>query len=149
MAAGMLSRRTLLQGALAAPAACVPDHARTSGPIAPEPMSYAQAWLIEHPRRLLFVSGQVPVNDDGNVPTAFGDQCRLVWTRIEAQLHAADMTLHDILKITTYLADRRDRRENTEIRHAVLGAHAPAITVIIADIFDEAWLLEIEVIAGR
>jgi 2-iminobutanoate/2-iminopropanoate deaminase len=145
----MLSRRTLLQGALATPAVGVAGHARASGPIAPQPMSYAQAWLIESPRRLLFVSGQVPVDDDGHVPATFGDQCRLVWTRIEAQLQAAGMTLHDILKITTYLADRRDRGENTQIRHAVLGAHAPAITVVIADIFDEAWLLEIEVIAGQ
>jgi 2-iminobutanoate/2-iminopropanoate deaminase len=146
----MLSRRALLQGAVAAPAACTAHDAGTTGrPIAPQPMSYAQAWLIERPRRLLFVSGQVPVDDDGDVPEAFGDQCRLVWTRIEAQLQAAGMTLRDILKITTYLADRRDRAENTRIRHAVLGAHAPALTVVIADIFDDAWRLEIEVIAGQ
>ncbi|MBX3712436.1 MAG: RidA family protein [Lysobacter sp.] len=146
----MLSRRALLQGAAAASVACTPhDAGAASRAIAPQPMSYAQAWLIESPRRLLFVSGQVPVDDDGHVPAAFGDQCRLVWTRIEAQLQTAGMTLRDILKITTYLADRRDRGENTQIRHAVLGSHAPAITVVIADIFDEAWLLEIEVIAGQ
>jgi hypothetical protein len=30
----------------------------------------------------------------------------------------------------------------------VLGGHSPALTVIIADIFDSAWLLEIEAIAA-
>jgi hypothetical protein len=31
----------------------------------------------------------------------------------------------------------------------VLGQHAPALTVLIAGIFDEAWLLEIEAIAAE
>ena len=35
----------------------------------------------------------------------------------------------------------------TPVRRRVLGDHEPALTVIIADIFDEAWLLEIEAIA--
>ena len=48
---------------------------------------------------------------------------------------------------TTFLADRRYRTENTEIRHQVLGGRTPAITAIIAELLYEEWLLEIEAIA--
>jgi enamine deaminase RidA (YjgF/YER057c/UK114 family) len=110
--------------------------------------SYAQACLVEGPRRWLFVSGQVPADPAGNVPREFADQCRLVWRNIESQLAAAHMTLSDLVKVTVYLSDRRFRADNTAVRREVLGERAPALTVIIADIFDEAWLLEIEAIAA-
>jgi hypothetical protein len=38
---------------------------------------------------------------------------------------------------------------NREIRQEGLGAHSPALTVIIAGIFDEQWLLEIEAVAAE
>ena len=109
--------------------------------------SYSQAYLVEKPDRLLFVSGQVPADARGDVPTGFDEQCRLVWRNIETRLAAADMGLGNLVKITIFLSDRNQRERNTAIRHEVLGGHSPAITVIIADIFDEAWLLEIEAIA--
>jgi 2-iminobutanoate/2-iminopropanoate deaminase len=37
--------------------------------------------------------------------------------------------------------------ENLRFRQDVMGQHAPASTVVIAGIFDEAWLLEIDAIA--
>ena len=59
------------------------------------------------------------------------------------------MGLGDIVRHTTYLSDRRYRAENSEVRRRVLRDFQPALTVIIAGIFDEAWLLEIEAIAAR
>jgi 2-iminobutanoate/2-iminopropanoate deaminase len=38
---------------------------------------------------------------------------------------------------------------NREIRAEYLGALAPAMTVVIAGIFDESWLLEVEVVAAQ
>jgi len=118
-------------------------------PISPTETSYAQAWLTEAPARLLFVSGQVPTDGDGRAPSSFADQARLAWRNLETQLHAADMSLTDIAKLTVYLSSRDHRQQNTQIRHEVLGAHCPAITVIIADIFESDWLLEIDAIACR
>ncbi len=116
--------------------------------INPTGVSYAQAHLVENPTRWLFVSGQIPVDAEDEVPAAFDDQCRLVWRNIEAQLKAGDMTLHDLVKVTVFLSDRRYREANYRIRHEVLGGHSPALTIIIADIYDDAWLLEIEAIAA-
>lgn len=110
---------------------------------------YAQAVRVRGAEELLFVSGQIPVAVDGSVPADFGDQCRLVWHNVEAQLRAGGMGLGDIVKVTTFLSDRAYAEENSAIRREVLGKLQPALTIIIAGIFDPAWLLEIEVIAAR
>jgi 2-iminobutanoate/2-iminopropanoate deaminase len=109
---------------------------------------YAQVCLVTGAQRLAFVSGQIPQSLDGTVPPSFDDQCRQVWRNIDAQLAAAGMTLANLVKVTTYLSDRKYNLPNRAIRHEVLGEHSPALTVIIADIFDSEWLLEIEAIAA-
>ena len=108
---------------------------------------YAQAVEVTGATRTLHVSGQIPQAADGTVPSAFADQCRLAWTNLEAQLRAAGMTLDDLVKVTTFLADRRFAAENRAVRQAVLGGRTPALTVIITGIFDETWLIEIEGVA--
>ncbi|HEV2678344.1 MAG TPA: RidA family protein [Aliidongia sp.] len=109
---------------------------------------YSQAVAVAGASRLLFISGQIPVGADGVLPRTFADQCRMAWTNIEAQLRAADMTLDNLVKVTTFLSDRKYALENREVRADVLGALAPALTVVITGIFDEAWLVEIEAIAA-
>jgi len=117
-------------------------------PINPGDNAFAQAHEVTNPSRWLFVSGQVPADEADNVPADFAAQCRLTWANVERQLRDGGMTLDDVVKVTTFLSDRRYRRENYEVRKAVLGPRRPAITIIIADIYDEAWLLEIEVVAA-
>lgn len=112
--------------------------------------AYAQAVEIENINRLVFVSGQIPVGDnDQNISSDFQVQCRTVWDNKKKQLDACGMQLTDIVKVTTYLSDRKYREQNYMIRKEVLNTHSPAVTIIIADIYEEAWLLEIEVIAAR
>jgi enamine deaminase RidA (YjgF/YER057c/UK114 family) len=117
-------------------------------PINPTEMSYAQAHEVSNASRMLFISGQIPVGSDDHVPLDFKSQCRLAWANVEAQLKAAEMTLDNLVKVTTFLSDRRYRQENYEVRMEVLGERAPALTVIITGIYDEAWLLEIEAVAA-
>ncbi len=74
-------------------------------------------------------------------------QARQAWANLETQLRAADMGLDNIVKHTTFLSDRAHRAENSLVRKEVLGEREPALTVIVCDIFDESWLLEIEAIA--
>jgi enamine deaminase RidA (YjgF/YER057c/UK114 family) len=121
----------------------------TSAPDAPAPLAaYSQAVEIRSAERVLYVSGQVPVDRAGDVPAGFRDQSRVVWSNIEAQLRAAGMTLDNLVKVTIFLSDRRYIAENRLMRKEVLGERAPALTVIIAGIFDERWLLEIEAVAA-
>ena len=117
---------------------------------APAPVGgYSQAIEISGARRVVYVSGQIPTAKDGTVPNSFSEQARLVWRNIEAQLQAADMSLENLVKVTTFLSDRKFADENGAIRREVLREHAPALTVLIAGIFDPAWLLEIEAIAAE
>ncbi len=51
------------------------------------------------------------------------------------------------LTVSDFLSDRAYREANSRIRKRVLGDARPALTVIIAEIYSEAWLLEIEAVA--
>jgi enamine deaminase RidA (YjgF/YER057c/UK114 family) len=108
---------------------------------------YSQVVEVSNATRMAYVSGQIPMTQDGAVPETFREQCLLVWRNIEAQLRAADMSLDNLVKVTIFLSDRRYNAENRAIRREILGERAPALTVIITGIFDEAWLLEIEAVA--
>src|SRR6185503_17763554 len=87
-----------------------------SAPDAPSPAGgYAQAVEVVGARRIVHVSGQIPVDAHGDTPHDFAAQCRQVWRNVEAQLRAADLTLDDVVKVTTYLASREHAGENSEI----------------------------------
>ncbi|MCI1634697.1 Rid family detoxifying hydrolase [Bifidobacterium sp.] len=54
---------------------------------------------------LLFVSGQLPVNQDGVIPESIEAQTKQVFNNIDAILHAQNMTLADVIKTTVFIAD--------------------------------------------
>ena len=110
--------------------------------------SYPQAVEVTGPTRWLYLSGQIPVAPDGSLASDFIAQCEQVWDNIETQLTAAGMTLDNLVKVTTFLSDRRYALENREVRVRRLAGRQPALTVIITGIFDEAWLVEIEAVAA-
>ena len=109
---------------------------------------YSQAVAVSQVSRTVYVSGQIPVRPDGSVPESFTEQAEQAWANVEAQLKAAGMDLGNIVKHTTFLAERRYRVQNSQVRRKVLGDMEPALTVVITGIFDEAWLLEIEAVAA-
>jgi 2-iminobutanoate/2-iminopropanoate deaminase len=110
--------------------------------------NYTHGTLVTGARRMVFVSGQVPWgHESGKVPEDFESQCRLTWRNVLTVLAEAGMGVHNIAKVTTYLSDRQYRADNSRIRAEILGDHTPALTVIIAGIYEEEWLLEIEAIA--
>jgi 2-iminobutanoate/2-iminopropanoate deaminase len=106
----------------------------------PEPGSYAQGAVATGVER-------VPETPEDGVPEDYESQCRLAWRNVFAVLEAGGMSAENLVKVTTFLSDRRYRAANAKIRHEVLGEHRPALTIIITGIYDEAWLLEIEAVA--
>lgn len=110
--------------------------------------SYPQAVEVSGAARWLFLSGQVPVGPGGAAPADFRGQCEQVWANIQAQLAAADMTLDNLVKVTTFLASRDHALENREVRLKVLDGRQPALTVVIVDLFEDGWLVEIEAVAA-
>lgn len=108
---------------------------------------YAQAVEVSNATRTLYVSGQIPADRAGHVPGEFEGQARQVWANVEAQLRAADMSLDNLVKATIFLARYEHRDVNAKVRMDVLGERRPALSTIIAGIYDPAWLIEIEAIA--
>lgn len=118
--------------------------------LAPSPVGpYSQALEVSEVERFLFISGQVPESINGDDPIEFEAQARLVWANVIAQLEAADMSIENLVKVTTYLSSREHKRANREVREAILGDHLPALTVVLAGIFEEQWLIEIDAIAAE
>jgi len=116
---------------------------------APQPVGgYSQAVEVTGARRIVFVSGQIPVTTDNKVPAEFEAQGRQAWANLIAQLHAADMTLDNLVKVTIFLSDRKYIPEYRRVRQEVLAGRPTGLTTIITGIFDEKWLLEIEGIAA-
>lgn len=116
--------------------------------VLPETTStYTHGTLVTNAERVVFVSGQVPWDRHAALPPDFASQCRLVWRNVLSVLAEAGMSATNLAKVTTYLSDRRYRDENARIRQEFLGEHRPALTIIVCDIYDPAWLLEIEAIA--
>jgi 2-iminobutanoate/2-iminopropanoate deaminase len=109
---------------------------------------YSQAILVEGMQRHLFISGQIPETRDERVPADFESQCRLAWENVLAQLSAAGMSAANLTKVTTFLSSRAYAAANSMIRREFLGNHNPALTVVVTEILDERWLLEIEAVAG-
>ena len=109
---------------------------------------YSQGVLTTGPRRWLHISGQIPVTREGDVPASFEEQARLVWRNVTETLAAAGMTAANLVKVTTFLSDREHAGTNSAVRREVLGDHRPALTVVLAGIYDPAWLVEIEAVAA-
>jgi 2-iminobutanoate/2-iminopropanoate deaminase len=108
---------------------------------------YSQAIEVTGAQRILYISGQIPETRNGQVPKDFAEQARVAWNNVIAQLASANMAVENLVKVTTFLSSREFALSNRAVRQEFLGSHRPASTVIIAGIFDEKWLLEIEAIA--
>jgi 2-iminobutanoate/2-iminopropanoate deaminase len=100
---------------------------------------------------LLFISGVAPLDGQGRV--VGGDdvaaQARQVFKGLEAILHAAGIGFGDVLKVTVYLTDVRDRTLVNPVRQEYFGATRPASTLIgVAELAVPGMKIEIEAVAG-
>jgi len=117
--------------------------------IAAPAANYAHAMLVTNPTRTLYTSGVVPISVDGAVPQSLREQIEVVWANIQAILADADMTVKDIVSITTYVIDGEPLSEVMAIRDRVLDGHRAASTLItVPALARPAWRLEIAVVAA-
>jgi len=81
---------------------------------------------------LLFVSGVVPVDEDGAL--VGGDdvveQARAVFRNLAAVLDAGGASFADVVKVTVFLTNVDDRPRINPIRQEVFGAARPASTLV-------------------
>lgn len=122
----------------------------TAGSVPAPRGSYSHAVLIDPGRQWLFVSGQVAIDADGNVPGDISGQTRMVWDNIVAILAEAGMTVDNIVRLWTCLTDIADAKDHAHVRSGYLGGHKPASTlVVVSKLVDERLKVEVECIAAR
>lgn len=98
--------------------------------------------------RLLFVSGTMGLDPTGKPGAGPQEQLELIWSNIRAILASADMTVDNIVRLTSYLRDADYAEANAAARTAALGVRRIPTTAIVATTLDDDWLVEIEVIAA-
>ena len=97
----------------------------------------------------VFVSGQVPTNDQGEVIVGgIEAQTRQVFQRLEAALALADCTLQDVAKVCVWLADARDFGCFNRVYMECFGDHRPARSTVESRLMIDA-KVEIDVTAYK
>ncbi len=99
---------------------------------------------------LAFVSGQLPLGPDGEVPSAasVGDQTRRALANIGHILEAAGSGLDRLLQVTIYITDLEHWPEVNAAYSEVLGPHRPARAVVPVRELHHGVALEVQAIAA-
>ena len=117
---------------------------------------YAAGFSVD-PARLVFVSGQVAMNAEGQV-VGEGDvkaQAAQVYRNLAAVLAEAGCTLRDVVKFTTFLVRNEDWTPFAEWRRAEYpklfpdGVYPANTGVVVVELARPTLLLEVEAIAVR
>ena len=118
----------------------------------PKPISdYSQVALVPAGTKLLFVSGQVALDENGAL-VGEGDaaaQTEQILKNIRRILQDAGGDISSVVKWTWYFTNMDDRSKVLELRKRVLAGHAPASTgVEVSRLAHPDWLVEIECVAS-
>src|ERR671918_312695 len=96
-----------------------------------EPLgSYSHQIEIKGNERLLFISGQVGMRQDGTIPDDPFEQIDLAFENIFRNLRAANMNVEDIIKITYYFVGEIDTVKRREVVLSKLKGHQPCSTLL-------------------
>lgn len=109
---------------------------------------YAHAIEVRDPSRFLFVAGTMGLAEDGTPGTTLTEQLTLIWQNLRTILAAADMTVDNIVRLTSYLRDPAYADENARARTEALGGRRIPTTAIVAQTLTDDWLVEIEIVAA-
>ena len=101
-------------------------------------------------QRWLFTAGTPGMDEAGALPPDIAAQAELAWGNILKMLEKADMSVHDLVKITQYLVRAEDIPAYAKIRARVLGDARPAsMLMVVAALPRPDFLLEIEAVAAK
>jgi enamine deaminase RidA (YjgF/YER057c/UK114 family) len=122
-------------------------HNPTDG-IYPAVGDYVHALEVRGPGRILFVAGTMGLDSDGVAGATLTDQLELIWSNIRTILASADMTVENVVRVTSYLRDASYAEANAVARARELGGRLVPTTAIVVETLVSDWLVEIEVIAA-
>lgn len=122
--------------------------------MAPPVAAYAHGMHLPAGSEMVITSGVVPTKRDGSVPVLLSEQATVVWQNIAMILAEAEMTVSDIVSVTTYLVNSADIASRLAIvmdaRDSAMAGHRAASTLVtVPALARQEWQLEISVLAAR
>lgn len=124
---------------------------RTMNPetVAPPVGMYSHAVEIAGGGRVVYISGQVGIDPEGNVPDDFSAQAENAWNNLIKILTHNGMSMKDVVKIKHFLTRADDIGAYNEVRGKFLGAERPASTLlVVAALARPEFLIEVEMVAA-
>lgn len=109
---------------------------------------YIHALEVTAPSRLLFVSGTMGLDPASTAGHSLDVQLELVWSNLRKILRSADLTVDNIVRVTSYMTDPGYAEANAAARVAALGGRPVPTTAIVVQTLEPEWLIEIEIIAA-
>ncbi|MBL8384176.1 MAG: RidA family protein [Burkholderiales bacterium] len=106
---------------------------------------------VDHPKALIFVSGQLARDDAGNQVGrgSMLEQARQCIRNIEKSLLAAGATLGDVVATTVYTTDMREFREIVAAREEFFRDNLPTSTMVeVNHLAEPGLMVEIQVTAA-
>jgi 2-iminobutanoate/2-iminopropanoate deaminase len=112
--------------------------------------SYSHQIEVRGNERLLVISGQVGMREDGTVPDDPFEQIEVAFENIFRNLRAAGMDVKDLIKITYYLVGEIDTAKRREIVLSKLQGQQPCSTLLyVAGLASPVYKVEIDAWASR
>ena len=116
--------------------------------IYPATGDYVHAMEVRNPARFLHVAGTMGLDERGVAGRNLSEQLDLIWRNIRTILASADMTVDNIVRLTSYLRDPAYAEENAKARVKALNGRVIPTIGIVAQTLSSDWLVEIEVVAA-
>ena len=111
---------------------------------------YSHQVEVNGNERLLVLSGQVGMRQDGTVPEDPYEQLDIAFENILRNLEAANMGVKDILKLTYYVVGEMDAVKRRAIITSKLQEHRPCSTFLyVAGLASPIYKIEIEALASH
>ncbi|MBK7318177.1 RidA family protein [Candidatus Villigracilis affinis] len=111
---------------------------------------YSHQIEITGNERMLVLSGQVGMREDGSVPEDAFEQIDIAFENILRNLQAANMDVKDIVKLTYYLVGEIDTAKRRELTASKLQGHQPCSTLLyVAALAAPIYKVEIDAWASR
>ena len=125
---------------------------RTHNPstLFPPYRNYAHAVEVPPGARTLYISGLNGYSADGSdLPEDFIGQAINIWMHLGNVLESAGMTYSDLVSLRFFLASSEFDPANVELIAAHLGDHLAPRTVVVQQLLEPEWLIEVEAIAAK
>ncbi|HEY3476225.1 MAG TPA: RidA family protein [Anaerolineales bacterium] len=111
---------------------------------------YSHQIEVSGNERLLVISGQVGMREDGTVPEDPLEQIDVAFENIFRNLQAADMDVRDLIKMTYYLVGKIDPAKRRDLVSSKLQGHQPCSTLLyVAGLASPSYKVEIDAWASR